>query len=138
MHKLMKREAMESLEEVYDSNWLVMGQKLAEFEESYAQYIGTKHAVGVANGLDALEISLECLGVGPGDKVIVPSNTYIATWLAVSRLGAIPIPVEPDPEDCNIDVNILTGLDPTTVKAIIPVHLYGRFMPVGSNYELGQ
>lgn len=109
-----------------DSGWYVLGAEVEAFEHEFAEYCGVNHCVGVSNGFDALWLMLQAYGVGPGDEVIVPSNTYIATWLAVSQVGAVPVPVEPDPATCNIDpARIEAAITPRTV-AIIPVHLYGQ------------
>jgi dTDP-4-amino-4,6-dideoxygalactose transaminase len=110
---------------VLGGGWYVLGAEVARFEEAWAAYTGTAHCVGVASGLDALHLSLVAMGVGEGDEVLVPSNTYIATWLAVSRTGAVPVPVEPDPATADIDPDRLeAALSPRT-RAILPVHLYG-------------
>ena len=114
-----------ALQRVARSGWFLLGQELAAFEEAYAQSVGAAHCAGVANGLDALTLGLRALGVGEGDEVIVPSNTYIATWLAVSQCGATPVPVEPDPHTYNIDpARVEAALTPRT-RVILPVHLYG-------------
>lgn len=111
---------------VVDSNWLVLGKELEAFEYEFAAYCGTRHCIGVANGLDALFITLKALGIGTGDEVIVPSNTYIATWLAVSYAGARPVPVEPDIRTFNLDPErVEVAITPAT-RAIMPVHLYGQ------------
>jgi dTDP-4-amino-4,6-dideoxygalactose transaminase len=108
------------------SGWYIGGEDVAGFEADFAAYTHTDHCVGVANGLEALHLALRAMGVGPGDEVIVPSNTFIATWLAVSECGAVPVPVEPDAQTCNIDVSkLLAAITPRT-KVIIPVHLYGQ------------
>lgn len=108
------------------SGYYIGGPEVSSFEEEFAEYCGAAHAVSVANGLDALHLSLRALDVGPGDEVIVPSNTYIATWLAVSQCGATPVPVEPDKLTYNIDpARIEAALTPRT-KVILPVHLYGQ------------
>lgn len=115
-----------AIKRVLDSGWYVLGEEVDAFEREYASYCEAKHCVGVANGLDALHLALLALGVGPGDEVIVPSNTYIATWLAVSQCGATPIPVEPDAATYNIDpARIEAAITPRT-KVILPVHLYGQ------------
>jgi dTDP-4-amino-4,6-dideoxygalactose transaminase len=88
---------------VLDSGWYILGPEVEAFEDEWAGYCEARHAVGLANGLDALTLSLRALDIGAGDEVIVPSNTYIATWLAVSGVGATPVPVEPDPATHNID-----------------------------------
>lgn len=115
-----------AIKRVLESGWYVLGEEVDAFEREYATYCEAKHCVGVANGLDALHLGLLALGVGAGDEVIVPSNTYIATWLAVSQCGAIPVPVEPDAATYNIDpARIEAAITPRT-KAILPVHLYGQ------------
>ncbi|MNK30647.1 dTDP-3-amino-3,6-dideoxy-alpha-D-galactopyranose transaminase [compost metagenome] len=124
-HGLMKAPLKAACEKVIDSGWFIMGGSLKEFEDKYATLSGTTGAVGVANGLDALILSLMALGVGKGDEVIVPSNTYIASWLAVSAVGAIPIPVEPNMLTYNIDVSQIEEKVTPKTKAILPVHLYG-------------
>ncbi|MFU8866217.1 DegT/DnrJ/EryC1/StrS family aminotransferase [Roseovarius autotrophicus] len=111
---------------VLDSGWYVLGSEVEAFEAEWAAYCEAAHAVGVANGLDALTLALRALDIGAGDEVIVPSNTYIATWLAVSGVGATPVPVEPDPATHNIDpARIDAAITPRT-RAILPVHLYGQ------------
>lgn len=126
MHDNLKKDILSAVEKVYDSHWYIMGGALKQFEEHYASYSKTKFCVGVANGLDALVISLRALGIGPGDEVIVPSNTYIASWLAVSYVGAKPVPVEPVEDTFNLDPDrIEEAIGPKT-KAIMPVHLYGQ------------
>lgn len=115
-----------AIKRVLESGWYILGEEVDAFEHEYAAYCEAKHCVGVANGLDALHLALLALGVGAGDEVIVPSNTYIATWLAVSQCGATPIPVEPDADTYNMDpARIESAITPRT-KAILPVHLYGQ------------
>ncbi len=110
----------------WDRQWYILGESVTAFETEYARWNGTKHCIGVANGLDALHLALRVLNVGPGDEVIVPSNTYIATWLAVSQVGATIVPVEPHPATCNLDpARIEAAITPAT-KVILPVHLYGQ------------
>ncbi|MBC7489481.1 MAG: DegT/DnrJ/EryC1/StrS family aminotransferase, partial [Glaciimonas sp.] len=108
------------------SGWFIGGPEVDQFEAEYASYCGTTYAIGVANGLDALHLTLRAMNVGPGDEVIVPSNTYIATWLAVSQCGATPVPVEPDARTYNIDPNLLEAAITPRTKVILPVHLYGQ------------
>lgn len=116
----------EAFTRVLQSGWYILGNEVAKFEEEFAAYCGTRHAVGVSNGLDAIHLALRAFDIGPGDEVIVPANTYIATWLAVTFAGATPVPVEPDENTYNIDpAQIEKAITPRT-KAIIPVHLYGR------------
>ena len=125
-HPPIKQEIIRAVEQFFDSNWYVLGQEVRTFEEAFAAYNQTTYCVGVANGLDALFIALKVLGVGPGDEVIVPSNTYIATWLAVSMTGAIPVPVEPHVDTYNLDASQIEKAITSKTKAIIPVHLYGQ------------
>jgi len=120
------REAVQqALMNVFDAGWYVLGDKVAQFEQEYASYIGVKHCIGVGNGLDALKISLKALGIGKGDEVLVPANTYIATLLAVSDTGAKPVLVEPDIQTCNIDPYKIAEQITAKTRAIIPVHMYG-------------
>jgi dTDP-4-amino-4,6-dideoxygalactose transaminase len=115
-----------AIKRVLESGWYILGNEVEQFEQEYATFCEAKHCVSVANGLDALHLALVALGVKPGDEVIVPSNTYIATWLAVSQCGAQPIPVEPDAATYNIDTaRIEEAITPRT-KVILPVHLYGQ------------
>lgn len=125
-NQLFRTELIDAITQVIDSKWYIMGKSLTQFEKEYAAYNQTKYSVGVANGLDAIILSLKALGIKEGDEVIVPSNTYIATWLAVDSVGAKPIPVEPDSNTYNIDPKKLAAALNKNVKAIIPVHLYGQ------------
>src|SRR6185369_9147520 len=111
---------------VMASGWFVLGPEVEAFEGEFAAYCGTRHCVGVGNGLEAMELVLRAWDIGPGDEVIVPSNTYIATWLAVSAVGAHPVPVEPDPRTHNIDPNQIASAITSRTRAILPVHLYGQ------------
>jgi dTDP-4-amino-4,6-dideoxygalactose transaminase len=126
MHAEIASEAMSALERVYKNAHYVLGPEVEAFEKEYAAYIGNTHCITCASGLDALILSLQALEVKPGDRVIVPSNTYIATWLAVSAVGGIPVPVEPDPDQWNITASSLNDVNTDGVKGIIPVHLYGQ------------
>ncbi len=111
---------------VTSSGWYIGGEEVAQFERSFAAYCGAAHCVGVGNGLDALQLALRACGVGPGDEVIVASNSYIATLLAVSNVGGAPVLVEPDPATHNLDpAKIEAAITPRT-KAILPTHLYGQ------------
>lgn len=122
----LKTKIDDAIARVLKSGGYVLGEEVGAFEAEWAAYCEAKHAVGVANGLDALHLGLRALGVGPGDEVIVPSNTYIATWLAVSQCGARPVPVEPDARTYNIDpARIEQAITPAT-RVILPVHLYGQ------------
>lgn len=115
----------EAIVQVLDSGLYIGGPSVESFEEHWARYCGTKYAISLGSGLDALAISLEALGIGPGDEVIVPSHTFIATWLAVSAVGATVIPVDVDINTFNIDIDALSAAITAKTKCIIPVHLYG-------------
>lgn len=116
----------EAIARVLSSGWYVLGQEVNAFESEFAAFVQSDHCVGVGNGLDAIELALRALGVHEGDEVIVPSNTYIATWLAVTRIGAIVVPVEPDIETFNIDPTRVKAAITARTRAIVAVHLYGR------------
>lgn len=119
-------ELAAALLRVVDSGWYVLGEETAEFERAFARYCGVEHCIGVANGLEALQLILLGYGIGAGDEVIVPSHTFIATWLAVSHTGATPVPVEPEPDHYTLDpARIERAITPRT-RAIIAVHLYGH------------
>jgi len=111
---------------VLSSGRYLLGPEHEAFEAEFAEYCGAKHCVAVGSGLDAIVLTLRALGLGPGDEVIVPSHTFIATWLAVAATGAIPVPVEPDPETHNIDAGAIGAAVTSRTKAIVPVHLYGQ------------
>ncbi len=111
---------------VVRSGRYILGPEVEAFEGEYARYVGAAHAVGVGNGLDALVLGLQALGVGPGDEVIVPSNTYIATWLAITAVGAVVVPVEPDPDSWLIDVSQVERAITSRTRVLLPVHLYGH------------
>ena len=122
----LRPEIDAAIARVLDSGWYILGPEVEAFEAEFAGYCQADHAIGLANGLDALHLALRAMDVGPGDEVIVPSNTYIATWLAVSQCGAVPVPVEPDPATHNIDpARIEAAITPRT-RVILPVHLYGQ------------
>jgi dTDP-4-amino-4,6-dideoxygalactose transaminase len=133
---VLKESLSIAFNRVLDSGWYILGKEVDAFELAYAQFSNVKYAVGVANGLDALIIALKVVGVQNGDEVIVPSNTYIATWLAVSAIGAIPVPVEPNFDTYNIDVQSIEAKITTATKAIIPVHLYGQACDMTALMEL--
>jgi len=122
----LKSEIDAATARVLDSGWYVLGPEVEAFEAEWADYCGAGHCVGLANGLDALILALRALEVDAGDEVIVPSNTYIATWLAVSAVGATPVPVEPDPATHNIDVSRIAAAITPRTKVLLPVHLYGQ------------
>ena len=131
-------EVMEGLAEVFRKAAFVGGPAVAEFEAAYAAFLGARHCVGVANGTDALELALRASGVGPGDEVILPANTFIATAEAASRIGAVPVPVDVDPEYLLIDPDAVRAAITSRTRAIVPVHLFGqtafveRLVPIAS------
>lgn len=125
-YRELKAEIDDAVSRVLESGWYVLGEEVEAFEREFAQYCGAAHAIGVANGLDALVLSLRAIGVGAGDEVLVPSNTFIASWLAISAVGAVPVPVEPNPRTYNIDVRALDKALTSRTKAIMAVHLYGQ------------
>lgn len=128
--KAAYQELKQDLDAAYhrfmESGWYVLGKELSTFEEEYAAYCESLHCVGVSNGLEALHLALRALGVGPGDEVIVPSNTYIATWLAVTQAGATPVPVEPDSTTYNLDPLLIEAAITPRTKVILAVNLYGQ------------
>lgn len=142
MHNEIHDEVVAKLAEVYENNWFIQGREVEAFEQEYADYCGVKYCVGCGNGLDALFLPLKALGIGTGDEVIVPSNTFIATALAVSYTGATPVFVEPVEKYYNIDpLKIEEKISPRT-KAIMAVHLYGQpadmemILDIAGKYDL--
>lgn len=125
-HIAIKNDLQAAFEDIIDSGWYIQGDALEKFEAEFAIYCCTKYCIGVGNGLDALHLILRAMEIGLGDEVIVPTNTFIATWLAVSYAGATPVPVEPDPMTHNIDPQRVRDAITSKTKAIIPVHLYGN------------
>lgn len=142
LHGPIREELTEAFKEVLDSNWFIMGGQLDQFEKEYAEWNNVRHCVGLSNGLDALILSLMALEIGPGDEVIVPSNTYIATALAVSHVGATPVFVEPRIETANMNPELIEASITERTKAIMPVHLYGQacemeaIMSIANKYSL--
>lgn len=125
-YRELQTEIDTAVARVLSSGYYIGGPEVEEFEADYASYCGATHAVGVANGLDALHLALRAMDIGPGDEVIVPSNTYIATWLAVSQCGATPVPVEPVEATYNLDPSLIEAAITPRTKVILPVHLYGQ------------
>ena len=125
-HQEIRPGLFEAMTRVLDSNRFILGREVGVFEVKWAEYCDVAHAVGIGNGLDALYLILRAIGVGPGDEVIVPANTFIATWLAVTMCGATPVSVEPDSETFNIDPGLIRDAVTSRTKAIIAVHLYGQ------------
>ena len=126
MQDELKDSLNASFQRVVSNSWYIDGQEGNAFEQAFAHYNDVPYCVGVGNGLDALMLALEVLNIGPGDDVIVPSNTYIATALAVTRVGARPILVEPDINTYNLDPSLIEQSITCNTKAIMPVHLYGQ------------
>src|SRR5437867_9326887 len=120
------------------SAWYILGKEVEAFEQEYAAYCGSRHCIGVGNGLEALHLVLRAWGIGRGDEVIVPSNTYIASWLAVSYADATPVPVEPDPRTCNLDPARVEAAITKRTRAIMPVHLYGQSADTGPLMALAE
>ncbi len=122
----LKQELDAAYQRVMESGWYILGKEVEAFEAKFATYCEVEHCISVGNGLDALHLILRALDIGSGDEVIVPANTYIATWLAVSYAGATPVPVEPDEKTYNIDPERIEAAITNRTKAIMPVHLYGQ------------
>lgn len=131
-------EIREAVDRVLSSGWYIGGPEVARFEQDWATYCGADHCVGLGNGLEALALSLRVLGIGPGDEVIVPSNTYIATWLAVSMAGATVIPVEPNSLTHCIEAEAIEPAITSRTRCIMPVHLYGHPCPMEDIVELAR
>ena len=125
LHQSIRPQLDAAYRRVMDSDWFILGPELAAFEAEFAQYSEVKHCIGVGNGLEALHLLLLAYGIGEGNEVIVPSNTYIATWLAVTHCGAIPVSVEPDILTHNINPALIEAAITRRTRAIMPVHLYG-------------
>ncbi len=141
-HAELADELRAAFDRVLESGWFVLGREVAAFEAEFADYCGTAHCVGVANGLEAMYLALRAWDIGPGDEVIVPANTYIATWLAVTMTGATPVPVEPDAATRNIDPSLIEAAVTPRTRALLVVHLYGlpadmaAIMPVARRHGL--
>ncbi len=135
-HAELREELDIASRRVMESGWFILGEEVRMFEEEFAAYCGAKHCVGVANGLDALHLILRAMKIGAGDEVIVPANTYVATWLAVSYAGAIPVAVEPDERTYNLDPSRIEDAITPRTKAIMPVHLYGQPAEMGPIMEI--
>jgi dTDP-4-amino-4,6-dideoxygalactose transaminase len=122
----LKEELDTAYQRVMNSGWYIMGEELEAFENEFSQYCNAQHCIGVANGLDALQLILRAMDIGNNDEVIVPSNTYIASWLAITHSGAKPVPVEPDKLTFNIQPALIKQAITPRTKAIMAVHLYGQ------------
>jgi dTDP-4-amino-4,6-dideoxygalactose transaminase len=130
IHATIAADLSAAVQRVVASGWYVLGPEVEAFEAEWAAYVGAAHCVSVGNGLDALTLSLRALGVGPGDEVVVPSHTFVATWLAVAAVGATPVPHEVDPVTYNLSAATLSAAFTSRTRAVVPVHLYGQ--PVDS------
>lgn len=131
-------EFRDALERVLNSGQYILGVETEKFEKEFANYCGVTSAVGVGNGLEALILTLKAWGIGPGDQVIVPTHTFIATWLAVSAVGAEIVPVEPGADSFNIDPNKIEENVNKKTKVIIPVHLYGEMCDMNAILEIAK
>lgn len=134
----LKDELDDAYRRVMESGWYILGKEVDLFEAEFASYCGAKYCVGVGNGLEALHLIVRAYGIGHGDEVIVPANTYIATWLAVTHAGATPVPVEPDERTCNIDPSRIELAITSRTKAIMVVHLYGQPADMDPIMDLAQ
>ena len=134
----IKDEIISSFNTFFDSNNYILGNSVQDFEESYAKFNKTKFCVGVSNGLDALHLSLKALNIGKGDEVIVPSNTYIASVLAITFVNATPVFVEPFIDTYNIDIEKIEDAITNKTKAIMPVHLYGQAVQMDKVIEIAK
>lgn len=126
LHQSIREPLDAAYHRVMDAGWFIMGPELDAFEAEFAQYCEVKHCIGVGNGLEALHLLLHAYGISQGDEIIVPSNTFIATWLAVTQCGATPVPVEPSIRTHNIDPSLIASAITNRTRAIMPVHLYGQ------------
>ncbi len=138
MNLKIKEEVMQNFEEFFDSKQYILGERVKKFEEHYAQFCQTNYCIGVGNGLDALHLALRALGIQEGDEVIVPSNTYIASVLAISNVGATPVFVEPRIDTFNLDPSLIEQSITPRTKAIMPVHLYGQACEMDAIMDLAK
>lgn len=138
LHTPIRHQLDEAYRRVMNSGCFILGSELEAFETEFAEYCQVKHCIGVGNGLEALRLLLCAYDIGPGDEVIVPSNTFIASWLAVSQCGATPIPVDPDLETYNLDPSVISSLITSRTRAIMPVHLYGQPADIDPIIELAK
>lgn len=126
INQTMAAELTGAFDRVLHSGWYVLGSEVASFEQEFAAYCETDHSIGVSNGLDALHLIMRAYGIGAGDEVIVPSNTFIASWLAITYAGARPVPVEPLEDTYNLDPQLIEAAITPRTRAIMAVHLYGQ------------
>ena len=138
MHKEIRENLIDDFKQVLDSNWFIGGEENKKFEQSFADYQKRRYCIGCGNGLDAIMLSLKALGITKGDEVIIPSNTFIATALAVSYTGAIPVFVEPRIDTYNINPELIEEKITEKTKAIVVVHLYGQPAEMDSICEIAE
>jgi dTDP-4-amino-4,6-dideoxygalactose transaminase len=138
MHQEIRDETIAAFTKIYDKGWFIKGEQVTLFEKEFTNYCGTKYAIGCSNGLDALYLILRAYNIGPGDEVIIPSHTFIATALAVTYTGAKPVLVENDIETYNIETSLIESKINSKTKAIIAVHLYGQCADMKPIIELGK
>jgi len=137
-HNEIQSEVHNALLRVYAQNHFILGEEVETFEREYARYSSASYCIGVGNGLDALSLAIQSLGIGKGDEVIVPAHTYIATWHAISKAGARIVPVEPDLSTLNVDASRIEEVVTSNTKAILPVHLYGQACDMTTIMDLSQ
>lgn len=138
LHREIRDELDNAYHRVIESGRYILGREVEEFENEFAAYCGVRYCISVGNGLDALHLILRAIGIGIGDEVIVPTNTFIATWLAISYSGAVPVPVEPDIRTNNIDPSLIVDVITSRTRAIIPVHLYGQIADMDPIIEIAR
>jgi len=134
----LRDELDQAYQRVMNSGWYILSGEVSAFEQEFTDYIGCKHCIGVGNGLEALQLILMGYGIGPGDEVIIPANTYIASWLAVSYTGATPVPVEPDASTYNINPDLIEAAITPQTKAIMPVYLYGQSVEMEKIWQIAE
>tara|TARA_B100000963_G_scaffold359895_1_gene388673 strand:- start:1302 stop:2405 length:1104 start_codon:yes stop_codon:yes gene_type:complete len=126
INKTFKEEIIEAIESLFENDYWINGNAIDKFEKNFSEFIGTKYTVGTSNGFDALRLCLKLKNISHGDEVLVPSFTFIATWLAVKSIGAIPVPVDVNEDDLTLDPNLIENAMTSRTKSIIPVHIFGK------------
>jgi len=135
-YRELKQEYDQAYQRVMNSGWFVLGEEVEAFEEQFAAHCRARHCIGTGSGLDALFLILKAYGIGPGDEVIVPAFTFIATWLAVSHTGAVPVPADPDEKSCQMDPQRVAAVLTARTRAIVTVHLYGNIARMDALQQL--
>ena len=138
VNERIRNEMDAAVKRVLDSGWYLLGKECEAFENEFASYCGVKHCIGCANGLDALKLIVHAFGIGAGDEVIAPANTYIASLISISANGATPVLVEPDPKTCLINPELIEQAVTPRTKAIMVVHLYGRVVEMTKVWEIAR